>query len=581
MLYGYKADIEGMPSVIVTAGDTVEEFETFKSLITVAEPDETFWNDYEVTRAIDAIMNPLYEGLNHGTVTTFHVNDDQRSKYLVEYSIVALAGKPNARKYQEDMMNEADKKKEGSSHLFADCNRDKTIEEMLGLVNNDPWDARSKEKVEGDKATEEWFKKAKEDGIISDGSWTKDGKATAPTYREGLGLIDQDKYSSKLKGHWTKIYDMLKENIEVSTVDIFRAIKDDGYDGGQTAVKEAVRELRSKIKEGKISITDIHVKQNADGTFTVNRVLAKKIEGQVDEDLKRQYAEADAAKKAELDARGGLSPEDFENALHGDGRNDAIGMPVAADRHVMGDGVNHATPKKRNVMGVADETEEVERPKAMDELSLEELEDMLQKSEDEIREGKTVPMEDVLAKIHDAMDRLAADMGDPGALDSLREKLAAVEERVADAEDDVEDEEDEEEVISEDEMTSVDPMAGRPASLRERLDQQRGIFKGASLTGDEVIAVNRLPADVQNALRSSGIDLEENIDIARYPFNAKLAGNALLPYTNKQTVILVGLDEVGKMTAGSSGTLVVKPTIDTGWAIYASGKDGWVVKVEN
>jgi len=286
MLYGHKEVVDNRVATLVTSASTIEEYMSFLDVVRGQAIDKRNFNEMYTSKVLQHLVEDLYKGFKKPIHVFYHDDEAQRETFMTEWNIKVLENGVQARDKQSDMLfektlrdenaekaarNAAEKAAEDAGVEYKGP-REKTLAELHGLEENDPWDRRSEEEKEQDREMKEMMRKAKEAGTMSD-----------------------DSFSSP--------------------------------PADPTATPERMGKPGEASPNGKLSITDTDGIIRADGSLDISKITAVKTGGPVDENLKKAKEEAFEAKKAEkLAGRKTFSPEDFAAILAGDGSADHLGI---------------------------------------------------------------------------------------------------------------------------------------------------------------------------------------------------------------------------------------------------------------
>ena len=289
MLNGHKEIVDNRVATLVTSATTEQEYLDFLKIVQGQALDKRNFNEVYTSKALQHMVEDLYRGFKKPIHVFYHNDEAQRNAFVDEWKINVLENGIQSRDKQADMVfaekyraeNEA-KHARDAAEAAAEAagteytgEREKTLAEMHGLEENDPWDRRTEEEIEYDREMKKMMNDAKAAGTMSDDSFA------APSANQ-----DPDR-----------------------------------------------RTPDAKDPNGKLTITDTDGIVNADGTLDISRIQAVKTGGPVDENLKQAREEAFEKNKAEkLAGRKTFSPEDFAAILAGDGSSDANN--IRGDREI-------------------------------------------------------------------------------------------------------------------------------------------------------------------------------------------------------------------------------------------------------
>jgi hypothetical protein len=158
MLYGYRK--EKVTVVTASHGNTQILVDWAKAL---PEADSTFLSKRE-TEFSDA-FEVEFKRLRHDVFIFEHADADQQEKFINEKGITVL--NPQTAWDRHDTMVEFDVPD------FYDVSETRTLEQIEGLTENDPWDRRTDEQKAEDQKMKDMIEEMKKSGeISSDGSFT-------------------------------------------------------------------------------------------------------------------------------------------------------------------------------------------------------------------------------------------------------------------------------------------------------------------------------------------------------------------------------------------------------------------------
>jgi hypothetical protein len=357
MLYGYKANEDMRLTTMVVAASTIIEFETWadNEFHTEIHPESLLFIEGRVSNFMDAMVNDAYKGYKRPLYIFYHTDEEQRDAFIKKHNI-ELVQTAIGRDKQADMLWLAeqtvkdehkdtrkelfDKREKEIEELYKTWRKDidarkaalqarkdageelteadeipeedlifyieneyaeKTIGEELGLSENDPWDRRSEEEIEQEKAIKEKIEKAKKAGKLSGESFG--------------GPVERDKGRSPVD---------LREPKQVSN------------DSSNTDSSIAPEQINGN--DGDVFVTKINVEHDSSGNIIVKGVNAIKKGGEINkEELEAKVAERETM-RAESKAKTKLSPDAFAAALRGDGRTDCWGTaPIEGDKEKIKD----------------------------------------------------------------------------------------------------------------------------------------------------------------------------------------------------------------------------------------------------
>lgn len=535
MLFGYKLFLDNKPATVVSAAETVEEFETWLQGVATQNPKVNF-NSMKLTTFFEMMSreSPFY-GYKHSVGVVYHENETQRDAFISEHNISEQQTAYCHDRHREMMY--AEKKRLGNdTGLFSTANEGKTIAEIYGLTEEDPNDNRTPEEIERDKKLKEKLDKLEKEGKLSAPSFappktvnnsqptttnvgSADTASTAPVTSTAAPVPSVEttptgalptvpaKRASILDPFKAIVDGLLSKQPATKASEIFNELKNNhGYAGGLTTVKDYVREMKTRKSEDKtwVGVEDIHVKVNADGSFEVDKVLAHKRGGPVDEAAKAAAIEEYDRKIEE--AKGGkrsFSPGDFATVLRGDGRDQNYGIE----------------PTKAEVDDASSGTREI-----------------------------TLSPEAEAAR---------------KAYREKQETLAGKQEIKREIND-------------------------RLAENKEKHEAENHIFQGVDLVGDET-PIEALPKDVQSEIAKLA-NSKSTILVKHYPHNATLGGKYLFPFESFDTSytvpepVIINLKVIGSVSVVGPVVNVCEKinTTEPAWAIYRYVDDSnevWVVKI--
>lgn len=282
MLYGHKEMVDNRVATLVTSATTVEEYDAFLNVVRGQAIDKRNFNEMYTSKALQHLTEDLYKGFKKPIHAFYHDDEAQREEFHKEWNIKVLENGVQSRDKQSDMLfeksyrteNEEKQARNAAEKAAQDAGveytgpREKTLAELHGLEEHDPWDRRSEEEKEQDREMKEMMRKAKEAGTMSDDSFSATPAGPEP-----------DKMSS------------------------------------------------TPSENGKLSITDTDGIIRADGSLDISKITAVKTGGPVDENLKKAKEDAfEKQREEKLAGRKHFSPEDFAAILAGDGSADHLGI---------------------------------------------------------------------------------------------------------------------------------------------------------------------------------------------------------------------------------------------------------------
>ena len=286
MLYGHMEMVDNRLATLVSSADSFAEYDAFLEVVRGQDINKRNFVEVYTSRALQHMTEELYNGYKKPIHVFYHSSEKQRDDFVAEWKIKILANGVQTRDKQADMIFEEKLKAENEAKAKRDAameaaekagqeytgERERTLAEIHGLEENDPWDRRSEEELEMDREMREAMRKAKAAGTMSDDSFTSPPTPSA----------EPDKM---------------------------------------------------KPGAGKLTITDTDAILNSDGSLNISQIRAVKTGGPVDENLKKARQEAhDQAREEKLAGRRTFSPEDFAAVLAGDGSADHLG--IRGDRDI-------------------------------------------------------------------------------------------------------------------------------------------------------------------------------------------------------------------------------------------------------
>jgi hypothetical protein len=292
MLYGHKEIVDNRTATLVSSADSMSEFTKFLELARNQNPTTRNFNEMFTSRVLEHLVEELYRGFRKPIHVFYHDNDEQREAFVAEWRIKILENGVQSRDKQDDMIHNdkvaaanavvdaENRKEEAAKEKGEDYERpkEKTLGEMFGLDENDPWDRRSEPEKEEDEAMRKMAQQARDAGTMTGDSFF-------------------DTPSDKAKANPNP--DVMPTNPDGNPAD----------------------------PNGQLKITDTDGIVNPDGSLNISKIRVQKTGGPVDENLKQ--AKEDAFEKARQDKLAGrtrFSPEDFARVLAGDGGSDAAGI---------------------------------------------------------------------------------------------------------------------------------------------------------------------------------------------------------------------------------------------------------------
>ncbi len=271
MLYGYRESVDNRIATIVAAADTMSEYDEWVGSLMAKLPFEYFV-ELAASKLIDHLFRNELKGYKRPVLIVYHDDDARRDLFIQTWNIAIVKGQV-ARDRQKDMVWLKEQEDKATREMAEDADAKgegreitgRTLEEIHNLVGNDPWDRRTPEQIAHDAEIRKQMKDAQKRGDIS------------------------------------------------------------GDDSFGNAAEQRAANTASKDTA---HVTDIRHKENADGTFDIDNILARKFGGEVDDALgqanKQRSAEDANQRKA---GKRVFSPEDFAAVLAGDGSADHLNMP--------------------------------------------------------------------------------------------------------------------------------------------------------------------------------------------------------------------------------------------------------------
>ena len=187
MIYAFEDKLV----TFVTAGDSLEEFEQLIAKIDAM--DGVLLQSKGVVSAdqagmMEMLTEDVFGGLTKAPLVITHAsNQDARAAFLAEFNIVIL--KRNAAvKKQIDMLDAL-----VEDPYSPDATDTRTIEEIYGLAENDPYDKRTEEEIESDEAKKKLWDAAKKAGDLSGDSFgpnpkkSEESKASVTDIKTSIG----------------------------------------------------------------------------------------------------------------------------------------------------------------------------------------------------------------------------------------------------------------------------------------------------------------------------------------------------------------------------------------------------------
>lgn len=185
-VYGYPTELSGECVTVVAAGDTVEEFHTWAE--SLDHNDGTF-EGYRAMTFTDKLQWYGEFGEYKGPVVFVkHTDDSARQQFMTNYNVVLEKSQWVLDRHR-DMMHKQEGGVEFRGH-GVDFKDSRTIEEMHGLDEDDPWDRRTEEEKKADEETQKKMEEAaKQTGISGPFKAPEaEEKAEEEQKRKGLGV---------------------------------------------------------------------------------------------------------------------------------------------------------------------------------------------------------------------------------------------------------------------------------------------------------------------------------------------------------------------------------------------------------
>lgn len=329
-LYGYKETLDNRIATLVVAADSVNEYTEWTQTVT-GQTEEKNWEETYTSNFLDALRSDTFKGYKHPVLAVYHTSEEQRDAFWTEWPIIEVQSLVGRDRHL-DMLHA--KREEIREATETEEDKNKTIEERLGLDVHDPWDRRTEEEVKADKEMKEKMKELVKKGEISGDSFggADDQRASRdrPNANNVPGAYGRTQAIDALKAfgdpsaptdYESMSNDQLKDALTEAGVPDIQGVYDDG-------------EVPQKAKtSGDIFVETINGSQNEDGTFDISDIVAHKRGGEIDEVAKAASEAAHEAKVEEAKAgRKAFSPEDFAAVLRGDGSADSVTTVTGDDR---------------------------------------------------------------------------------------------------------------------------------------------------------------------------------------------------------------------------------------------------------
>jgi hypothetical protein len=179
MLFGFPTKIDNMLSTIVVAAGSKNELDGFYTELAALKHSPIITGLRRAT-FIDLLSDPMFNGYRALPIIIVHKDEFERTTFFKEFKIEQITPE-NAIAIQLEMLNP----KTGNAvteeeEVVKEDTR--TLAEIYGLTEEDPWDNKSDEEKEEDRIARETYEKAQ-----------KEGKLTGP-FRGGEGdkIVIQD-----------------------------------------------------------------------------------------------------------------------------------------------------------------------------------------------------------------------------------------------------------------------------------------------------------------------------------------------------------------------------------------------------
>lgn len=333
-VYGLKESVDNRIATLVVAADTVEEYGQWYVDLQALEGDDRFFEEETISQVMAHLLEPVYKGFKKPVHVIFHKDEAQRDAFFEQQKLIEQKSNP-ARDRQADMLH---KHKEAvREETESEEDRNRTIEERTGLDRADPFDRRSEEEREADRAMKEEMARLRKAGTVSSDSFADPDAIRAQRKEDRLKTALGGKMSETMAREQLKEIisptDPNYKDLDTMTADeLIDVLADNHIEGVEVLPDADYTEIRKGImgdeavsENGDLQIREIGVTHNADGSINVETVRATKTGGEVDTELAEARQE-DYDRRAE-EAKGGkrsFSPDDFEKVLRGDGRGDAV-----------------------------------------------------------------------------------------------------------------------------------------------------------------------------------------------------------------------------------------------------------------
>lgn len=216
-IYGYA---EGDDILVVTAATSLAEYDDFYAR---AAADRSDYASESQPDIMGMLLDPTFSRMKKPPYVFTHLSPLQRDEFVGKYNITLLG--PNAAiDHANDMIDRALRQQESALGQ-----RDtRTIGEALGLTENDPWDKRSEEQKEKEKAAQEQYKKAYDEA-------------------QKRGTISGDSFAAPKdkQAHVTDIKTTIHKDGTI-TIDNVRAVK--GLHEKSDTVDQHIAEERARVR---------------------------------------------------------------------------------------------------------------------------------------------------------------------------------------------------------------------------------------------------------------------------------------------------------------------------------------------
>lgn len=300
MIYGQKEYLDDRLSTIVSSGDTIKEYDSWVDGISNIEPSpENKFNEMYASELLDHMTRDEFSGFKRPVVAFYHSSEEEREEFIALHGIKILQSEESIDAqldmiYQEKVSKEQETvdKKKMLANAMGEEYKEKTIAELAGVDVYDPWDNRSDEQKELDKAKNEQYEALRKAGKISD---------------ESFGGVDElksakeDKPSSGI--HIDSIKGKLNPDGSVDFADIFAKKNDGPVDEAMKIAKEEAEKSTIEKKTGGFSIFSPEDFADAlDGTSSVKDTYEDELKKALDDAQKDLLVEEEALEKKALDS---------------------------------------------------------------------------------------------------------------------------------------------------------------------------------------------------------------------------------------------------------------------------------------